>query len=400
MKRLIILTLSFCISEVTFSQNTFPSTGNVGIGTSSPQGLLHTLSNSRNYYVNKAIPGATEDAQGINYLLLHKAYVGTLLTDYHVMGKISAIRGSVGSYNRKWTIEVNTASAYNANMGSIMTFNEGARLVMLTYNNERFVAVEIANAALLNYFSFTGYMNNAAFQIVYDQHVSDVQPFTALNPITLQGSLGIGTNVPSEKLDIYGGSARISRSTAPFNGNFDAIKALWLQGQGINEMAIGYSSTGGGAAAIGFNRGGGYDTEIKFYTNPLSSAATHSMVERMRITQAGNVGIGTTNPGTYKLAVEGTIGARKIKVAQSTWADFVFDNDYCLPSLSELEKYIDKHRHLPGIPTAEQVEKEGVDLGEMNVKLLQKVEELTLYLIEIKKENADMKARLNALENK
>ncbi|GAA0557262.1 hypothetical protein GCM10009415_44030 [Chitinophaga japonensis] len=112
----------------------------------------------------------------------------------------------------------------------------------------------------------------------------------------------------------------------------------------------------------------------------------------------GNVGIGTTNPGTYKLAVEGTIGARKVKVTQSGWADFVFHPDYQLPSLYEIEKYITTNRHLPDIPAAAEVEQEGLDLGEMDKKLLQKIEELTLYIIRLNKKNEALEQRVAELE--
>ena len=102
---------------------------------------------------------------------------------------------------------------------------------------------------------------------------------------------------------------------------------------------------------------------------------------------AGNLGLGTLNPGSYKLAVEGTIGARKVKVTQGSWADFVFHPDYKLPALSEVECFIKENKHLPEIPSAKDVERDGLDVGDMNRKLLQKIEELTLYIIELKKEN-------------
>ncbi|SFD98724.1 hypothetical protein SAMN05518672_10448 [Chitinophaga sp. CF118] len=100
----------------------------------------------------------------------------------------------------------------------------------------------------------------------------------------------------------------------------------------------------------------------------------------------GNLGIGTTAPGTNKLAVEGTIGARKMQVKQTSWADFVFQPDYQLPPLQELEKYIQANKHLPGIPTETEVQEKGIDLGEMNKLLLQKVEELTLHVIDLQKQ--------------
>ncbi|HEY9259077.1 hypothetical protein [Chitinophaga sp.] len=113
---------------------------------------------------------------------------------------------------------------------------------------------------------------------------------------------------------------------------------------------------------------------------------------------AGKLAIGTFNPGNYKLAVEGTIGARRVKVTQGSWADFVFYPDYKLPSLEEVEQFVKTNQHLPEIPSAKEVEKEGLDVGEMNKKLLQKIEELTLYIIEIRKESTAQRAELEMLK--
>lgn len=108
----------------------------------------------------------------------------------------------------------------------------------------------------------------------------------------------------------------------------------------------------------------------------------------------GNVGIGTKNLQNYKLAVEGTIGARKIKVTQeTTWADYVFASDYKLLPLQDLETYIKQHQHLPDVPSATEVATNGIDIGDMQTILLKKIEELTLYMIELKKSQ-------HVLENK
>lgn len=118
------------------------------------------------------------------------------------------------------------------------------------------------------------------------------------------------------------------------------------------------------------------------------------------VTNFGNVGIGTTNPGGYKLAVEGMIGGRKIKVtSMDWWADFVFAEDYKLPTLKELEQFITTNKHLPGIPTTAEVRKEGLELGEINARLLQKIEEQTLYIIELNKKLEEVTSRLDKLEH-
>ena len=117
----------------------------------------------------------------------------------------------------------------------------------------------------------------------------------------------------------------------------------------------------------------------------------------------GNIGIGTiASTGPYKLAVEGKIGAREIKVTLANpWADYVFDENYNLRSLYDLDSYIKQNNHLPGIPSASEVKLAGgVELGNMNVKLLEKIEELTLYLISLKKENDEIKKQIIELQNK
>lgn len=115
----------------------------------------------------------------------------------------------------------------------------------------------------------------------------------------------------------------------------------------------------------------------------------------------GQVGIGTDNIGSLKLAVEGKIGARGVKVTVAAFPDYVFDSTYQLRPLAHLEQYINQNKHLPGIPSAKEVEKEGgVELGDMNVKLLEKIEELTLYMIDLKKENEQMKKEIKEIREK
>ena len=111
-----------------------------------------------------------------------------------------------------------------------------------------------------------------------------------------------------------------------------------------------------------------------------------------------NVGIGTTTPQN-KLDVNGTIRAKEIKVATG-WADYVFHKNYPLKSLSEVEKFITENKHLPNVPTEKEVKEKGVNLGEMNKILLEKVEELTLYMIEQNKKIESQNKRIEELEKK
>ena len=134
----------------------------------------------------------------------------------------------------------------------------------------------------------------------------------------------------------------------------------------------------GGTSRAG-NTGAGY---LSFYTVPNGRANRNT--ERVRINHDGNVGIGTTTPN-YKLDVKGTISAQELKVDMQG-ADFVFEDDYQLRSLEEVESFVQENKHLPDVAPAKEMQEKGVNQSEMNQKLLQKVEELTLYLIDQNKQ--------------
>ncbi len=167
----------------------------------------------------------------------------------------------------------------------------------------------------------------------------------------------------------------IKDSYTDFNNNI-----MWQEG---------WKYSGAGPAnLLRFGSPGTKKSDFIFYAAPSNgtSGTNAAVTEVMRICENGSVGIGTDFPGSFKLAVEGTLGARKIKVSQAGWADFVFHPDYPLASLDSVAHFIKVNRHLPDIPAEKEVLAEGIDVGEMNKKLLQKIEELTLYLIESRKE--------------
>jgi hypothetical protein len=128
--------------------------------------------------------------------------------------------------------------------------------------------------------------------------------------------------------------------------------------------------------------------------------------DHFTITTAGKVGIGTNSPDA-KLTVAGDIHSREVKVTIGAGSDFVFHDGYDLRTLKEVEEFIKENKHLPDIESAREMEEKGLDLGKMDMKLLQKIEELTLYMIEFKKEmnglineNEKLKERIMELERK
>ena len=106
--------------------------------------------------------------------------------------------------------------------------------------------------------------------------------------------------------------------------------------------------------------------------------------------------------GGYKLAVAGNIIAEKVRVKlqSSGWPDYVFNSGYELPTLKETEQFINTNKHLPGVPSAAIIEKEGLDLGDGQAVLLKKIEELTLHLIEMDKKIEKLAAENETLKKK
>jgi hypothetical protein len=147
------------------------------------------------------------------------------------------------------------------------------------------------------------------------------------------------------------------------------------------------------------NTGIGY---VNSNTIGIWSTASASNTPVISVTSQESVGIGTnTPPAGYKLAVTGSAIFTKVKVQQvSSWPDYVFKKNYQLPSLSYTENFIRKYQHLPGVPSAAEVEKNGIDVSETQAILLKKIEELTLYIIEQDKKLEQQDRKLKELEEK
>jgi hypothetical protein len=158
---------------------------------------------------------------------------------------------------------------------------------------------------------------------------------------------------------------------------------------------MGEPSRGDGGRAL-VHGGSGSGTDDYIILNYAGDFEEGVKVQGPGLVVDGNVGIGTQNP-THLLTVNGTVKAEEL-ILNPVGADFVFNDDYKLRSLNEVEAYIKKNKHLPEIPSAEEMVKDGIGTGKFQSKLLQKVEELTLYMIKMKKNQDIQSNRLKVLE--
>lgn len=214
--------------------------------------------------------------------------------------------------------------------------------------------------------------------------------FTGQQPrliIDVDGRIGIGTVSPVRDFQLgnsgsnYGGYGRLQGNFLSLGGQNHARWEFNDQNFGIGAGKMSNNGTTDDDLYLWSYKGEGRDIRFMSTFDGNSDVATWS--SNMIIKgESGNVGIGTTDPKGYKLAVAGNIISENITVKlQSQWPDYVFKPSYKLPSIKTVKAYIDRNRHLPDMPSDSDVAKEGVNLGEMNRLLLKKIEELTLYLI-------------------
>jgi len=207
--------------------------------------------------------------------------------------------------------------------------------------------------------------------------------------VNKDGNVAIGNVTPTAQLHTTG-SVRFAGLTndntqtrvlvSDANGNLSYRDAATLGGGSTADVWVMDGNTVSNNKSIGTTN----QHALNIITNNES---------RIFVAADGNVGIGTTNvtDPDYRLSVQGNVRVRKIRVDQNQWADYVFESDYPLRPLEEVEAFINKNKHLPEVPTAKDVAREGIDLGDNQVLLLKKIEELTLYLLQQNKEIASLK---------
>lgn len=218
--------------------------------------------------------------------------------------------------------------------------------------------------------------------------ICDIPLFLADN-----GNVGINTSSPQEKFSIHGKHMGTTILVHADNGsNVPADLMFWASEPGLTYSGVGIGNNiknyenGLSMERLNTSKGGSYirllDNEINF--NLVSNTGVKQ--QSLTLYPNGNA------------SLQGKFETKEIKVTLTPTADFVFDENYNLPSLEDIEKHIKEKKHLPEIASAAMMEKEGVNIGEFQIKLLQKIEELTLYSIEQNKQLKSQSEKLDQLQ--
>ena len=401
MKKYILTAIAAILTtSISFAQtNTFPTTGNVGIGTTSPtQALTFAASKLQTFY-------NTTD-QTTNY---ERAVLGWNTNVF----QIALGAGGTGIARN---MQLGAAGTF-LNLGLISATNAAMELRRDNTSTSTLLAVTSANLQ-----SSSGVQNAIAVVPTFNQSGTAgyrglwIAPFESatgsglkylIDAGTISAANGTGTYASKFNVDNNGnvgtaggltvtnGSAeQFSRAIISLQNTQTAnAPSFMILDQKEASSNTGFSSLRIRKANSNFSAYIDY-MEIDEATNNINFNGGQAVGETRGnvLIPNGSVGIGTSNTYTYKLAVNGSAIATSMTVKLlSDWPDYVFNKNYQLSSLDAVKTYIDQNHHLPDMPSAGEVEKNGLNLGEINKQLTKKVEELTLYLIELKKEVEQLK---------
>jgi len=377
--------------------------GYIGIGTSSPKALLDVAGTLRfrdgaaDGYVLKsdALGNASWQALNLNYL---KGNVGIGIEPsalFHVHNKlIDVIKVNPGPTN-SYSPQIQSNNPNSLKPGPPDPVGEpGGNSTANFLLTNRSSGHEITDGLIIQSVN-----SNAIFHLQEKGNMFFKIKNSFKMVIREGGNVGIGTINPKAKLEIVSTGALHTGHPTLLVKDKTNRGIIILESVKDEPTDLVFKSNGASKVWLS-TRADGDDNRFDIYTNKLGTGPKLAF----SILKNGKVGIGTSSP-SEKLTVNGKVLAEEIVIVADVniYPDYVFADDYTPISLKALKKYITINNHLPEIPTAKEVEKEGMQLGEMNIKLLKKIEELTLYTIgqenAINKQDKILEQQQNLIEN-
>ncbi|NSW46418.1 MAG: hypothetical protein HPY79_11450 [Bacteroidales bacterium] len=371
---------------------TINSLGNIGIGTTNPTAKLHTNGTVRMENLTVATQATNArilliDSQG-NVSQAQPTLIGDNLGNHTATQDVKLNDHWLSNDGSAQGIKISNQGdvlIYGTTTNGTKTFEQNNGFEIVTRGRipeRRGISVdEDANGTPAGNVNFWihNWQNPAAFNFMRNDGNNTTIKLCSINKsggFFVSGKVGIGTEQPAERMHVYESTnqsafIRAENQSGNISIGVDGAHAIINTSQDL--MINWYSNKN---VIVGGEQGGNFSTLYNTYL----------------AVNGGKVGIGTINPQN-ELDVNGTIHCKLFKVDVTDWYDEVFDENYNLMSIKELKNFVKQHKHLPDIPSEKEILQSGLDVGKMNSLLLKKIEELTLYILQLENEIRQIKSK-------